>query len=230
MHAGGHTHYSRPEQMCLQGVIFDLDGTLVDSREADLRALSQALVETQGQVLSWEALSSFFGLSSRQTAEQLAGENAEQLLACWSSIYRQEKVKGIRIFPGVEAVLRDLQASGLLLGVVTLQTRSELSLTRQHVSLDHWIDEWVALDDTTQPKPHPEPIWLVLKQLGLDPGHCVMVGDSIKDMRAGRAAGLQVAAALWGSLEVDELIAFQPDFIYCRPEKMRQLCEMSKKC
>ncbi len=211
--------------MDIQGVIFDLDGTLVDSREADLRALSKAVREIMGEEIPLETLDRFFGISSRETAEQISAAEADRLIARWVVHYQQEAAEGLHMFPGVEPALRELHASGLQLGVVTLQTRSEMNFTRQCVQLDHLICSWVAMDDTTHPKPHPEPLFLVLEQLGLEAGQSVMIGDSIKDMNAGRAAGCRTGAALWGSLERDDILAFRPDYIFSHPAEMRQLCD-----
>jgi pyrophosphatase PpaX len=207
----------------LQGVIFDLDGTLVDSRNADLGALSQALEQITGERIPLEQLSRFFGVASEDAAEELVGDRAGELLDRWSHLYHATLADSIQVFPGIKDVLRELHGSGMHLGVVTLQTREEMEKTRQVILLDEWIDVWVALDDTLQPKPSPEPVMLAIDRLALHPEHSVMIGDSMKDMRAGRAAGIRTGAALWGSIEVEELLAFHPDYIFHQPVDLRTL-------
>jgi pyrophosphatase PpaX len=207
----------------LKGVIFDLDGTLVDSQNADLGALSQALMQITGERIPLEQLSRFFGVSSEEVAEELVGDRADELLDRWSHLYHATLSDSIQVFPGVKNTLRELHALGIRLGVVTLQTREEMSQTRQVILLDDWIDAWVALDDTLQPKPSPEPVILAIDMLALHQEHTIMVGDSIKDMQAGRAAGIRTGAALWGSIEVEELLAFNPDYIFHQPDDMRTL-------
>jgi pyrophosphatase PpaX len=207
----------------LKGVIFDLDGTLVDSRNADLGALSQALEQMTGERIPLKELSRFFGVSSEEAASQLVGDRAGELLDRWSHLYHATLADSIRVYPGIKEILREMHAAGMRLGVVTLQTREEMRQTRKVILLDEWVDVWVALDDTLQPKPSPEPVILAIDMLELHPERTVIVGDSIKDMRAGRAAGIGTGAALWGSIEVEQLLAFQPDFIFHQPTDLRKL-------
>ena len=215
--------------MTLRGVIFDLDGTLVDSRKADLGALSWALEQLTGEHIPVDHLSRFFGVSSREAAVELAGEQTETLLDLWSSAYQAEIEEKLHAFPGVPDMLHEIRMAGLRLGVVTLQTREELYRTRKAVPLDGWIEAWVAVDDTRKPKPSPEPILLALQKLELAPGQAVVVGDSVKDIQAGRAAGVQTGAALWGSIEVEQLIGLKPDYIFHRPQELRLLCDRKTK-
>jgi pyrophosphatase PpaX len=106
---------------------------------------------------------------------------------------------------------------------VTLQTREELRQTRKALPLDGWIEAWVAVDDTERPKPSPEPLLLALQKLELKPAQAVIVGDSVKDIKAGRAAGVWTGAALWGSVEVEALIDLKPDYIFRQPHELRSL-------
>lgn len=209
--------------MDLQGVIFDLDGTLVDTRDADLGALSKALEQVIGERIPIDELAHFFGVSSEEAATQLVGDRAEELLDRWSSLYHTTLADSIRVYPGVKNILQELHAAGKRMGVVTLQTRKEMSQTRKVILLDDWIDVWVALDDTNLPKPSPEPVVLAIDQLELPPEQTLMVGDSIKDMQAGRAAGTRTGAALWGVIDAEELLAFQPDYIFPQPSDLRML-------
>jgi pyrophosphatase PpaX len=207
----------------IKGVIFDLDGTLVDSRDADLGALSQAYEQMTGERLSLDQLSHFFGVASEEAARQLVGERARELLERWSTIYHATLEDSIHFFPGVLDIVREIHERGMHLAVVTLQTRQEMNETRKVIQLDEWIDVWVALDDTTLPKPSPEPVLLALEKLNLPPEHSVMIGDSIKDMQAGRAAGLRIGAALWGAIDAEKLLATRPDYTFSQPDDLRML-------
>jgi len=207
----------------LRGVIFDLDGTLIDSREADMEALARALEQLTGEPIRHDRLNRFFGVSSREAAEELVGADAPALLELWSSAYHTDLGEKVRIFPGVADVLRSLRLEGLRLGVVTLQTREELRQTRKALPLDGWIEVWVAVDDTQRPKPSPEPLLLALQKLELKPAQAVIVGDSVKDIQAGRAAGVWTGAALWGSVEVEALIDLKPDYIFRQAHELRSL-------
>lgn len=213
----------------LRAVVFDLDGTLLDSREADLGSLIAAARECLGKEISREAAMRFFGLPSRMAAERLAPEQPERLLDRWSAIYRQRMRTDLKLFPHIREVLLAFQQASLRLAVVTLQTRSELLQTRSHVPLDDLIEVWIALDDTERSKPDPQPVEIALGEMDVQPEDAIMIGDAVGDLQAGRRAGLLLGAALWGSLEPDALLAQKPDYVFHEPREMRRLCHLTGK-
>jgi pyrophosphatase PpaX len=222
------TFFKQGQAPPLRAVIFDLDGTLLDSREADLGALVDAARECLGMEISRETTMHFFGLPSREVAERLSPENADQLLHRWSEIYRQRMSEDLRLFPGIREVLLELRDASLRLAVVTLQTRDELVQTRQHVPLDDLIEVWLAMDDTQRSKPDPQPVNTALKHLAVSPQNAIMIGDALGDLRAGHHAGVALGAALWGALDPESLIDFKPDFMFNEPQEMRRLCQLTR--
>ena len=211
-----------------RAVIFDLDGTLLDSEQLDLQALAEAAAEVLGRSYPREDLARFFGVSSEQTAAQLAGEKADALLSAWSRRYHALARGRLSLFPGVREALEVLHRQGLRLAVVTMQTRAELDFTRSILSLGDLVTCWIALDDTPNPKPDPQPVLAALRTLQADPGQAVMVGDAAADLRAGKAAGTAIAAALWGARQPDALLAFNPDFVFRSPEELKRLCDQGR--
>jgi pyrophosphatase PpaX len=80
----------------------------------------------------------------------------------------------------------------------------------RHVGLDGTFDTLVTYEETERAKPHPDPVWLALERLGIPASHAIFIGDSPHDMAAGRAAGVQTAAALWGPFTRDQLAPTKP--------------------
>jgi pyrophosphatase PpaX len=203
-------------------VLFDLDGTLLDSECQDLRAMSRLFHDDIGLNMDEPQIATYMGVASRDVLEQLAPDRVEELLPVWLS-YQDELRGEVRLFPGIRETLEGLSHSGLRLGVVTGENRSELSANRRHIDLDDLIEVWICADDAAFATPHPAPVRLALDALGCTPGQAVMIGDTRFDMEAGREAGTLLGAALWGVKDAASLLDYQPDYVFEDPQQMTSL-------
>ncbi len=212
----------RPDHGPLRAVLFDLDGTLLDSERNDILAMRRLFHDDLGLDMDEREISTYIGISSREVLEQLAPDRVEELLPVWLG-YQQELLADSHLFPGITETLLSLSESKLRLGVVTGQNKSELDATRRHIGIDGLIDVWVSADDAPFSKPHPAPVHLALDVLGCPPGQAIMIGDTRFDMDAGRQAGTLIGVALWGVKNLAPLFEFQPDFIFEYPQQMQNL-------
>jgi len=206
----------------LRAVLFDLDGTLLDSGRQEALIMTRLFCHDIGLPLSEQEIASYRGVPSREVLEQLAPDRIDELLAVWLS-YHEETLQATPLFPGVLETLRALSQAGLALGVVTGQNRAELEASRRHLALDGTMGVWVAADDAPFAKPHPAPLRLALEALGCRPDQAVMIGDSRFDMEAGRRAGTRLGAALWGAREPASLLEFEPEYVFEHPQQMKNL-------
>jgi len=197
-------------------VLFDLDGTLIDS--VDLIVDSYLHVHsthglpptTREEILAGmgRPLRSIFGAMTDDpvTMDQ------------WIATYREYNLahhdQRVTAYPGVVQMVRQIRAAGFRTGLVTSKNRygAERGLTL--VGLADAIEVIVGADDVVHPKPHPEPVERALRLLEVAADGCLFVGDSHHDVFSGRAAGVGTVGVTWGPFDRAHLEASAPDF-YC---------------
>jgi pyrophosphatase PpaX len=198
--------------------LFDFDGTLVDSVELILESLRHATLTVLGHVVPDDVLRARVGRPLREHMRELDAERADDLVA----VYREHNLRRhadlLRPYPGIAEMLAGLRERRARIGIVTSKMRPAVDAGMALVPLGEF-DAIVTCEDTDRHKPDPAPVLRGLELLDADPGTTVYVGDSPYDVRAGRAAGVATAAALWGAFPADVLRAESPDRELGRPEE-----------
>ncbi len=193
----------------LQAVLFDLDGTLLDTAADISLALNRALAEqrltslpeAQVRVLIGRGVP---GLIERAVARlAAAGESADAGLLLERFHFHYERIHELdeiqtRVYPGVAAGLAELYALGLGLAVVTNKPKKAAVDLLTRLDLSQWIDVVVGGDTGLYRKPHPQPLLTACEELEVLPAQALMVGDSLTDVLAARAAGLAVVCVPYG--------------------------------
>jgi pyrophosphatase PpaX len=187
--------------------LFDLDGTLLDTRELILSSFRHATREVLGEQLPDERILPFIGIPLIYQMRTIAGEHAEQLIEVYREHNAQVHDELIRSFKGTREALDALLTEGRRLAVVTSKRNGPAQRGLACFSLEDCFELVIGSDDTAKHKPDPEPLLLAAERLGVAADSCVSVGDSPFDMQAARAAGITAVAALWGMFSRDELIA-----------------------
>jgi pyrophosphatase PpaX len=203
-------------------VLFDFDGTLVDTTELIYQSLRHATREILGREISRETLMANVGQPLPRQMELLVGcgpgedaELAERLLESYQIHNETHHDDLIRQFPQVEATLARLRSAGIRLAVVTSKRRPSVDLAlKTFPTLEGLADRFVTMEDTAEHKPHPAPLLKALELLGdVPPKEAAYVGDSPHDVAAARAAGITSVAVSWGAFSVDTLRAAEPDHL-----------------
>jgi 3-phosphoshikimate 1-carboxyvinyltransferase len=192
-------------------VIFDLDGTLIDSEEVAVRAFEEAYERCGGTGPA--PLTAFRAAAGRPFEEICA---RLRLPAGMPESFRaasRRRLDDLACFAGIEDLLRALAGRGLPLAVLTgkdrARTREILGLLR----LDRHFQDVVTPDDPPRGKPHPDGVAWLCDKFGVRPGEAAMIGDSVADIQAGRAAGAITVGCLWGAAEPALLRAQRPDHV-----------------
>jgi pyrophosphatase PpaX len=200
----------------LFAVLFDFDGTLVDTTEMIHQSMRHATSSVLGRDdIPRETLLANVGQPLPRQMELLDAEKAELLLEAYRRHHEEHHDALIGEFPGVEKSLSRLQAAGIKVAVVTSKRRTSVEMAlKNYPGLRKVVDRFITLEDTAEHKPHPEPLLRGLGLLGSIPQQrAAYVGDSPFDVEAARSAGLTSVAVSWGAFSEDRLREAEPDHL-----------------
>ncbi len=179
-------------------IVFDVDGTLVDTERAVLCSLRDTLAQVTGQRAEAEELTFALGIPGEDALRLLQVRDIPAALALWDQ--RMEAYRDmIRVFEGVEELLRGLQETGYGLGVVTSKTREEFAHDLAGFEIVQYFDCVVCADDTVRHKPDSEPLLYYLEQTGCQGDELLYIGDSVYDRQCAAGAGTAFGLAGWGA-------------------------------
>ncbi len=194
-------------------ILFDLDGTLVDSNELIIKSFEFTLQKyLPNQTFDRQSLIDMIGPPLKETF-RMAGDDPqliEHMIEDYRRFYIEHEFDYIDIYPGVLETLKFLNNRGFNLGVVTTKFKSSAMPSMKHYGIDRYITAYCFLDDIREHKPHPEPIFYALKQFN-SYQKVIMVGDNTSDILAGRNASTLTCGVEW-SLKKPLIKKLNPDF------------------
>src|SRR5690554_1131829 len=199
-----------------RAVLFDLDGTLLDSAPDMLATVNRMRASRGRQPMALGALRPAVSKGARAMSAvafpDLAAERLPELVPEFLDVYREELGRHSRPFDGVEALLQALEAAGTAWGIVTNKPEY---LAREILPQLGWHTRCAVLvggDSLAERKPHPLPLLHAAEAIGIPETACVYVGDDERDIIAARAARMPSVVALWGyRLDEDDPVAWQGD-------------------
>jgi phosphoglycolate phosphatase len=216
-----------------RAVLFDLDGTLVDSAP-DLGEAANELRQRRGlAALPLAMYRPMTGTGARGMVGVALGlgpdDSAfEAIRDEYLALYESRMTRLTRVFADVAPVLDQLDARGVAWGIVTNKHSRYAEPVVEAVGLARRSRVLVCGDTAARAKPHPEPLLEAARRLDLDPALCAYVGDDLRDIQAGRAAGMATVAAAWGYLGIGEAIAdWGADHLIAHPAALLQLTAMA---
>lgn len=215
-------------------ILFDLDGTLIDTWHLYLECYRRALEPHLGHVPTDTEIAARRPSSERRFLTDWLG--ARRGAECHAQVRRLYADLFMTMhegtYPGVPEMLEALRTAGLRLGIVTGKGREAWDVTRIYSDVGNW-DVVVTDDDVHAAKPDPAGLVAAAEGLGIAPEQAVYVGDSTVDMKAGRNAGMRIGAALWAKTAPGEAEAFvrkieamRPDWIFGRPSDVTRAFAM----
>ena len=192
------------DRVRFRAVLFDLDGTLIDSGGMILASFRHATRTVLAREIPDEELvAAVGGTTIHDQMRTFDPDRVDDLVAAYRE-HNGPLHDELEAFPGVEELLAHLSAQGRKLGVVTSKRRKTVELAFRVLPIARFFSAVVTADDTARHKPDPEPVRLALDRLGADASDAAFVGDSPFDVVAGRAAGVFTVGVTWGGMHSEE--------------------------
>ena len=207
-------------------VVFDWDGTLLDSRAALLAAWHESTEAVIGRRFPATEADEreVFTLPGSAIWPRLAedGRQLDLLVERFQQAY-EHTGELVCAFPGVPEALAALREAGVAVAVVTSKARRRFALDARRAGLEDVIDASICDGDAPASKPDPRPVLAALERLGVSPAAAVMVGDTVVDVTAGLRAGTSVVGVLWGASTEDELRRAGAEAVIARPGELTEI-------
>lgn len=202
-------------------VLFDLDGTLVDSGAIILASFKHAARTVLARDVEEEQIAALVGGSNlHDQMRVLSPTHVDELVR----VYREHNRPlhdELEAFDGVEELIETLSGQGRKLGIVTAKGRQTVDLAFAVLSLESYFDAVVTADMTDRHKPDPAPVLKALELLESEPADAAFVGDSPYDIAAGKAAGVFTVAVSWGKIHPEErLLEAGADVLVHSPKEL----------
>lgn len=202
-------------------MLFDLDGTILDTNELIIRSFLESLKGTVHEGFHRDDIIPTMGEPLEDQMKRFSGlEDVTHLVAAYREVNLRLHDELVEPFTYVNEVLDRLHREGIAIGVVTTKMRLTTERGLKFVGIYDDVDAIVTIDDVTHPKPHPEPVLRGMELLKADPASTIMVGDSVVDMAAAKAAGATAVGVAWSLKGAEVLRKAGADYVI---DDMREL-------
>jgi HAD superfamily hydrolase (TIGR01509 family) len=219
--------------MPAQAVIFDVDGTLVDSVDLHAHAWQEALAHF-GHRVAFDEVRAQIGKGGDQLLPVFLSQDEislrGKLIEDWrGDLYKREYLKRVRAFPGVRPLFKELLRRGLRIALASSAKGDEVAVYEQIAGIEGLLDAETSKDDAEKSKPHPDIFAAALRRLGpeVDPHRTLVVGDTPWDAIAAHRMGVRTLGLLCGGFAEADLVAAGCVAIYRDPEDLHIRLERS---
>ncbi len=205
-------------------LIFDLDGTLIDSKLDLAHAVNATRLHLKLEPLDTELIATYVGngapvLMRRSLGPDYSEQEIESALEYFLGYYEEHKLDNTRAYPGIPEALDELAAEGVRMAVLTNKPVRVSGRILEGLNLSRYFARIYGGNSFEQKKPHPMGVRALLSELGVAPACAMLVGDSAVDVRTARNAGIKVCGVSYG-FQPESFREHPPDMIVDRPEEL----------
>ncbi|MFD2638973.1 pyrophosphatase PpaX [Piscibacillus salipiscarius] len=199
--------------MSIRTILFDLDGTLIDTNELIVESFKHTFKEHLNKDYSREDILQFIGPPLRDSFEKVKPDEVEEMV----TTYRKHNLSNhdlyVKSYDGVFETIQALHEKGYQMAIVTTKIRETALKGLELTHLDQFFDVVIGLDDVENAKPDPEPVLKGMKALEGNPESTIMIGDNSHDIHAGQNAGTKTAGVAWSAKGKDFIESLNPDYV-----------------
>ncbi|MDK2820758.1 MAG: pyrophosphatase PpaX [Clostridia bacterium] len=207
------------------GVLFDFDGTIVDTTDLVIKSFQYTLKPYLNREVTPEEVYPYFGMPLRQAIEVFVEEKEVDAAMAVYRRYSEEHFDDLtKLCPGILEGLQELDKAGIKFAIVTSRMRKTTFYALKLFNLEKYFPVVVAVEDVKKHKPGPEPVMYALQLLKLYPHEAVMIGDSPHDILAAKAAGVTSVAAGWSKITWEKVLASNPDVVVNSMKEFTDFC------
>jgi HAD superfamily hydrolase (TIGR01549 family) len=200
-------------------LIFDLDGTLIDTKEEIFETFNQAF-NNLGLKLDRDKLDKYVGLPLEELLEALLGRYDKRVEEEIRSIYYSERPRKIRVFPGMEEIIK---SNGFKKAILTSKRKRAAFYDLSYLGIQDYFHIVIGADDLNRKKPDGEGIKKIMSLADcVDVEKVYMIGDTEMDILAAKNAGVKSVAVTWGFRDEDFLKNYEPDYIMHTPQELKR--------
>lgn len=187
-------------------IIFDIDGTMLDSTNAVLTALQRVILELQNKHYQINDLHFALGVPGEITLKQLEIKDTPMANRLWNG-YLKEMSQTMKLFDGIPELLTELKDRGVKLGIITSKNRKEFHNDFTPLGIDAYFDTIITVEDSIAPKPSAKPMLAYLNKTGVKPQEALYIGDTLYDRECAVNAGVDFGVAMWGCHSIKQIHA-----------------------
>lgn len=198
--------------MKIHTILFDLDGTLIDTNELIIASFLYTFEHFQLPITREETLS-FIGPSLKDTFDKVDPARSEEMIQVYRDHNLHHHDNYVEAYPHVVETLKRLKETNIKLGIVTTKMRPGVNMGLKLVGLEELFDTVITLGEVTHAKPHPEPIIKAMNELDANVSSTLMVGDNSHDIESGQNAGVRTAGVAWSIKGRETLAKLNPTFM-----------------
>ena len=199
--------------MKINTVLFDLDGTLINTNELIISSFLHTLNKYYPDQYKREDILPFIGPSLHETFRSMDEGKVDEMIQCYRQFNHDHHDELVEEYETVYETVQELKKQGYKIGIVTTKARQTVEMGLKLSKLKEFFDVVVTIDDVEHVKPHPEPIQKALKLLDAKPEETLMVGDNHHDIVGGQNAGTKTAAVAWMIKGREYLESYKPDYV-----------------